>query len=130
MFVILHLAKKTSRTSLTWPVYNIEAMPSIADLKSRFRDKLFDQYAQREIDQFFAMTANELLGYSRADIQIRLDEIVQDSKASMLEAVIKGLQANEPIQYLLGHAEFYGLRFKVNPDVLKAFSILVRVRGA
>jgi hypothetical protein len=92
MFVILHLAKKTSlqdyfsgwlkkylrttlidiRTSLTWPVHNIKAMPSIADLKSRFRDKLFDQYAQREIDQFFAMTANELLGYSRADIQIRL----------------------------------------------------------
>ena len=138
MFVILHWAKKTSlqdyfsgwlkkysrttlldiRTSLTWLVHNIEAMPSIADLKSRFRDKLFDQYPQREIDQFFAMTANELLGYSRAEIQIRLDEIVQDSKASMLEAVIKGLQANEPIQYLLGHAEFYGLRLKVNPDVL------------
>lgn len=93
-------------------------MPTIADLKLRFRDELSPIYPRDEVDQFFALTVEEFLGYSRAEMQLRLDEEVADAKQPIIEAVIHGLYVHEPIQYLLGHAHFYGLKLKVNPYVL------------
>jgi len=93
-------------------------MSTLADLKRRFREDLILLYPRQEIDQFFAMTAFEYLGYSRAEIQLRLQENLAESQVKMMETVLQGLQIEEPIQYLLGYAEFYGLRLKVNPSVL------------
>lgn len=93
-------------------------MPTIADLHARFKEELNHHFSQREIDQFFAMTFDELLGYSRAELQIRRDQRLSDAHLAMVEVVLKGLQLHKPIQYLLGHTEFYGLRFKVDSHVL------------
>lgn len=35
-----------------------------------------------------------------------------------LESFLKRIKRKEPIQYIIGYAEFYGLRFKVNKNVL------------
>lgn len=35
-----------------------------------------------------------------------------------LSAILERLQANEPLQYILGEADFYGLKFEVTPAVL------------
>ena len=35
-----------------------------------------------------------------------------------LKEIIKRLLTHEPIQYILGEADFYGYKFYVNPDVL------------
>ncbi len=105
-------------TNLTWSAYNFEAMPTIAALKLRFREELSHAYPRLEIDHFFAMTAYELLGYSRAEIQINRNESVENSKVERIDSIIQGLQVYEPIQYLLGFSDFYGLRFKVNSNVL------------
>jgi len=35
-----------------------------------------------------------------------------------LQAIQARLATNEPVQYILGQADFYGLKFKVTPDVL------------
>lgn len=44
-------------------------------------------------------------------------EISPDSLAE-LQAALDRLQGGEPLQYVLGWAEFYGRRFRVSPDVL------------
>lgn len=93
-------------------------MPTIADLKLRFREELIPIYPREEVDQFFALTMEDFLGYSKAEIQLRMDENIADAQQPLIEAVIHGLFVNEPIQYLLGHTYFYGLKLKVNPYVL------------
>src|SRR5205823_20260 len=35
-----------------------------------------------------------------------------------LQVILNRLLLNEPIQYVLGYSDFYGLRFQVNPAVL------------
>lgn len=35
-----------------------------------------------------------------------------------LKSIVARLQANEPLQYILGEADFYGLKFEVSPAVL------------
>ncbi len=44
--------------------------------------------------------------------------ILNDTQASHLESIFFALQRNEPLQYILGQADFYGLKFKVDPRVL------------
>lgn len=43
---------------------------------------------------------------------------IPDSEQAALEAGLERLRAGEPLQYVLGWAEFYGRRFRVSPDVL------------
>lgn len=41
-----------------------------------------------------------------------------DENLAQLKTIEHRLIQHEPIQYILGQADFYGLKFKVNPDVL------------
>lgn len=45
-------------------------------------------------------------------------EILTIAAQQKLEVIISRLARKEPVQYVLGMADFYGLKFKVNPDVL------------
>ncbi len=63
-----------------------------------------------EVSRLFIMT--------NADFVIdNTDEAVQEKSAEFTSAVIR-LCKGEPIQYILGTADFYGLKFKVTPAVL------------
>jgi release factor glutamine methyltransferase len=55
------------------------------------------------------------LGVTRSELLLRhLDDPVQDGFTALLERRL----AHEPVAYILGDQEFYGLEFKVSPDVL------------
>lgn len=43
---------------------------------------------------------------------------LNDNQANRLESIFSALQRKEPLQYILGQADFYGLKFKVDPRVL------------
>ncbi|MDX2070955.1 MAG: peptide chain release factor N(5)-glutamine methyltransferase [Haliscomenobacter sp.] len=43
---------------------------------------------------------------------------LNDTQASHLESILSALQRKEPLQYILGQADFYGLKFKVDSRVL------------
>ncbi|GAB5534146.1 MAG: peptide chain release factor N(5)-glutamine methyltransferase [Rubricoccaceae bacterium] len=60
----------------------------------------------------------DLAGVSRADLYARPDELVTESAHRQLEACIERRVAGEPLQYIVGHTEFYGLRIQVSPAVL------------
>lgn len=58
------------------------------------------------------------LGENKAWLLAHADEELPDEKATRFLALIERRYAGEPIQYILGETEFYGLPFRVTPDVL------------
>lgn len=59
-----------------------------------------------------------LLDHERAALLARWKERLHENEAARYVALLERRQAGEPIQYILGETEFYGLPFRVTPDVL------------
>ena len=60
----------------------------------------------------------DLARVSRPDLYAQPEELVSEELSRQLEAAVKRRMAGEPLQYILGHTEFYGLRLQVSPAVL------------
>lgn len=61
---------------------------------------------------------SEVLGCDRAALYLDKDRFLDQDKLAFISSVLKRRIKGEPIQYILGEAEFMGLKLKVNPDVL------------
>ncbi|MEL7561898.1 peptide chain release factor N(5)-glutamine methyltransferase [Dehalogenimonas sp. 4OHTPN] len=59
-----------------------------------------------------------VLGLSRIELYRGLFDVLTQADEVLYSALIDRLIAGEPLQYLTGHTEFYGLEFYVNPTVL------------
>jgi len=59
-----------------------------------------------------------LFNYSPQKLLLDNFDEFSDSQWKKLENIIEKRAQNYPLQYLIGHTEFYGLQLKVTPDVL------------
>jgi release factor glutamine methyltransferase len=59
-----------------------------------------------------------LLNRGRAWVLAHPEAPLSAEQAKSLEQMLKRLQSGEPLPYVLGHWEFYGLDFSLTPDVL------------
>ena len=62
--------------------------------------------------------AEDLLGMTRSDLIFESDRAVPGETLDQLEAMLNRRCAGEPVQYILGSADFMGLKFEVGPGVL------------
>ncbi|WP_299127704.1 peptide chain release factor N(5)-glutamine methyltransferase [uncultured Winogradskyella sp.] len=88
------------------------------DLKHIFHKELDLIYGKNEVESFFFLATEHY--FSLARIQLALDQQFSFSKpeTNTLFTILEDLKQQKPIQYILGYTEFYGLKFKVNPNVL------------
>ncbi|MBP7506545.1 MAG: peptide chain release factor N(5)-glutamine methyltransferase, partial [Prolixibacteraceae bacterium] len=75
-------------------------------------------YDKNEIDSFIYLIFNHLLGYGRKEMILMRNEILSTENKERIHEVVERLKVFEPVQYILGETEFYGLRFFVKPGVL------------
>ncbi|HXG68127.1 MAG TPA: peptide chain release factor N(5)-glutamine methyltransferase [Blastocatellia bacterium] len=59
-----------------------------------------------------------VLGVDRARLLIDSKEQIEESRYRQYLGLVERRAAGEPLQYITGHQEFYGLDFIVTPDVL------------
>jgi len=60
----------------------------------------------------------EALGRDRTYLIINYNKILSDQELTGYRALIERRASGEPLQYITGHQEFFGLEFEVTPDVL------------
>lgn len=90
----------------------------LKEFRETFSKQLSATHPKTEIDTFFFMLIEEYLGLQRIDTVLKPDFLITTNKLSLLNTALKRLQNEEPLQYILGKTEFYGLPFLVNKNTL------------
>ena len=90
----------------------------LKEFRVYFTDALSEIYPKTEIDTFFFLLIEEKLNLQRVDTVMKPDFLITDVLLSELKEIINRLKKEEPIQYILGNTEFYGLPFNVNENTL------------
>lgn len=75
-------------------------------------------YPKGEAEAIIRLIFETLKGWTPVEIVLHEDRPLSDFIKGKIAAILERLERNEPVQYVLGHARFYGLDFKVTPDVL------------
>ena len=82
------------------------------------RKELTGIYSKQEIESLIFLIFEKLKGYSRTQFLMAKDEILKVEELDEINQIVARIKTCEPIQYILGETEFYGLRFYTAPGVL------------
>ncbi len=94
------------------------ASNKIKDILRFFRDELKDAYPPEELDSIITYCFEDYLHLKRSAISTNQETTVSESELLKFNDAIKELKKFKPLQYILGEANFYGLKFYVNEHVL------------
>lgn len=83
-----------------------------------YRTELKNMYSAEEIENFIFFSMHEYLGYTRRHLQLKSNQEIEEKNAERFSTILSELKNHKPIQYILGHTEFYGLKIRVNEHVL------------
>ena len=90
----------------------------LKEFKLFFNEALSAIYPKTEIDSFFFILMEEKLKLQRIDTVLNSDLLITKKNLIDLKNIVKRLQKEEPIQYIIGNTEFYGLPFLVDKNTL------------
>ncbi len=82
------------------------------------RKELAGSYSKEEIESLIFLIFEKLKGFSRTQFLLATDDKLEEVVRDQLEQIVARLKNHEPIQYILGETEFYGLPFYSVPNVL------------
>lgn len=80
--------------------------------------ELHGLYPVSEIEGFTRIIFESVCGWSFTRQLVKKHEKIQEPDFLKIQEIITRLKTFEPIQYILGETEFFGLRLMVNPSVL------------
>lgn len=81
------------------------------------RKELTGIFPKEEIESLIFLIFEKLKGYTRTQFLLSKDELSKEELAE-IDKMVTRLKTHEPIQYIIGETEFYGLQFYSVPSVL------------
>ena len=93
-------------------------MEKVSNIIPYFIKQLKGIAQEREIISWSYISIDFLLGYNRSDCIIHANMDITSDISGRIKQIIADLKTNKPIQHIIGEAEFYGLKFKVNEHTL------------
>jgi len=84
-------------------------------LRQEIRQRLSSHYPSAEADYIAALVIEHFLGIPNTMQLIDRETTIEEQTYRQLQDALRKLQNDEPIQYVLGHTEFFGRRFKTDP---------------
>ena len=91
---------------------------TLKSLKTYFISSLVDYYPETEVNSFFYILTLQILNKRRIDVSLNYDFEVSNNDKFKFQDTIERLKKHEPIQYIIGKTEFYGMPFKLSNNVL------------
>ncbi len=96
----------------------MKEQPTVKDIVQRIRKELLEITSPEEGYQYAWLLMEHLRAYSKTDLVLQGHTKITHSEHLFVEKALERLKNHEPIQYVLGKTEFFGLPFGVNPSVL------------
>lgn len=93
-------------------------MKTVKQVSEDFTGQLSAIYNANEVNSLFIMVLENVVNISSAKIRAFPETEISTPDTERITHILTRLTTGEPIQYILGCAEFYGLTFKVNSSVL------------
>ena len=91
---------------------------TISEIQKQYRDALVQIYDEREARSVTQLVFEKVLELQSHKLFLEKIRLLTVDQKERLEQILKRLLTYEPPQYILGEADFYGLKFKVNSSVL------------
>lgn len=88
------------------------------DLRREMKQRLAERYGSHEADAMVQLIFHTLKGWNLTDTLINSNLPVPSTFSEKCEEILSRLGKDEPLQYILGEARFYGMNLKVNRDTL------------
>lgn len=86
--------------------------------KRKIRAALGGLYPSREVEAIMRIIFDSVMGYSPVDMALHADDTLPGPASDKIDGILARLVEHEPIQYVIGQARFYGLRFSVDRSTL------------
>ncbi|MEI7422328.1 MAG: peptide chain release factor N(5)-glutamine methyltransferase [Prolixibacteraceae bacterium] len=86
--------------------------------KKLLREKLSSIYAPSEMESLISLILEHVTGYNRLQLHLNQADQLPEPKIMQIMEIVNRLLNHEPIQYIIGETEFYGLKFTVSPGAL------------
>lgn len=85
---------------------------------SQYKKQLIKLYPGNEISGIINLVFEKILNIKGHHIILEKDKILSESESEKLQIILSRLNSGEPVQYILEEADFFNLKFFVNPSVL------------
>jgi release factor glutamine methyltransferase len=91
---------------------------TVVEIQKEYQDKLGGIYPQQEARSITQWVLEDVLEISGLKLSLNRFLLLTTHQKEVLDAYLVRLLNHEPVQYVTGFASFYGLKFKVNSNVL------------
>ncbi|MDR0830600.1 MAG: peptide chain release factor N(5)-glutamine methyltransferase [Prevotellaceae bacterium] len=81
------------------------------DFVEKIKTELSNVYSKQELGSVVSLIFNKLAGINLTEILLLDNKKLSEKVMQKIESAVERLKLNEPIQYVLGQTEFYGLPF-------------------
>lgn len=90
----------------------------LKDIQDIYHKELDELYGKNEVDSFFNLVMEHYLKLDRIHLFMEPEYAITKTEEQPFFEALSRLKLEEPVQYILGETEFFGLPFKVSKDTL------------
>lgn len=83
-----------------------------------FQQLILNTYQVEEARSIAQLVFKDVLGYDTIKLILNENDLIPAPLFEQLDQIAYLLNQHQPVQYILGHEEFMGMNFNVNPNVL------------